>query len=127
MEIIKVGMLGIISVLMAIMLKQSKSEYAIYISIAVSLVIFGYAISKILAIVQTVEAVFLEAFSGQAYMAVLMKIVGIAYISDLSSNLCKDAGYSAVATQIETFGKLSMMVVSLPVLMALLEMIKQYF
>jgi stage III sporulation protein AD len=55
-----------------------------------------------------------------------MKMIGITYVAEFSSNLCKDAGYHAVATQIEMFGKLSIMVVSLPVLLALLDMIGSF-
>ena len=56
----------------------------------------------------------------------LLKIVGITYIADFSSNLCKDAGYGAIAGQIEIFGKLSVLAISTPILMALLETVQSF-
>ena len=59
-------------------------------------------------------------------MAILLKMIGITYVAEFSANLCKDAGYQAVAGQIEMFGKLSILVISMPVLLALLDTISQF-
>ena len=60
------------------------------------------------------------------YVAVLLKMIGITYVAEFSSNLCKDAGYQAAAGQIEMFAKLSILALSMPVLLALLETISQF-
>lgn len=60
------------------------------------------------------------------YIAILIKMIGITYVAEFSSNLCKDAGYQAVAGQIEMFGKLSILVISMPVLLVLLETIGEF-
>ena len=54
------------------------------------------------------------------------KMIGITYVAEFSASLCRDAGYQAVAGQIELFGKLSILVSSMPVLLALLETISQF-
>ena len=56
-----------------------------------------------------------------SYIAIVVKMVGITYAAEFAINICKDAGYSAIAGQIETFAKMSILVVSLPVFMAFLE------
>jgi stage III sporulation protein AD len=56
-----------------------------------------------------------------AYLVILLKMIGIAYVAEFSAGLCRDSGYSAVASQIELFGKLSLLGISMPVLQALLE------
>ena len=48
-------------------------------------------------------------------------------MSEFSANLCRDAGYQAVAGQIEMFGKLSILVISMPVLLVLLETLEGFF
>ena len=58
---------------------------------------------------------------GQSYLTLLFKVVGITWISELVSGICKDSGYSAVASQIELLGKLTMLVVSLPVFMQVVQ------
>jgi len=53
-----------------------------------------------------------------------MKMIGITYIAEFSSGICKDAGYGSLGNQIEIFGKLSILAVSMPILLALMEMIQ---
>lgn len=60
------------------------------------------------------------------YIQTLMKIIGITYIAEFASDLCKDAGYQTIAGQIQIFGKLSVLAVSIPVLTALLDTIQTF-
>ena len=61
-----------------------------------------------------------------AYVGTLLKMLGITYIADFSSNICKDAGYQAIAGQIEVLGKLAVLVLSMPILLALLDTIEGF-
>ena len=47
MDILKIGVLGIVGVLLAIPLKVQKAEYSLFVSMAVCICIFVYIISKI--------------------------------------------------------------------------------
>ena len=60
------------------------------------------------------------------YLKILMKMMGVTYLADFTASLCKDAGYSAIAAQVEFFGKVSLLTLSLPVLTALLETIDAF-
>ena len=62
----------------------------------------------------------------QSYIGTLMKMLGITYVAEFSSSICKDSGYQTIATQIEIFGKLAVMLLSMPILMALLDTIKGF-
>ena len=64
--------------------------------------------------------------SGSIYIKVLFKMIAVTYMAELGANLCRDAGYGAVAGQIEFFGKLMLLAVSLPVLSALFEVLLQF-
>ena len=55
-----------------------------------------------------------------------MKIVGVSYIAEFASHVCRDAGYGAVGSQIEIFGKLTVLAVSMPILTALLETLNDF-
>lgn len=63
---------------------------------------------------------------NQSYIQILIKILGITYVSEFSASLCKDAGHAAIAGQIELVGKLSILAVSMPILLALLDTIHQF-
>jgi stage III sporulation protein AD len=98
--IIQISMLGIGAVVLALLLKQQKSEYAL--------------IQKI------------EQYTGidAAMLKILVKLMGITYVAEFASGICKDAGFSAIGSQIEMFAKFSIMAVSVPVLLTLLETIE---
>ena len=62
---------------------------------------------------------------GQGYIGLLLKIMGITYITQLSADICRDNGYQAVAGQIEIFSKLTIAVMSMPVVLSLFEMVTE--
>ena len=55
-----------------------------------------------------------------------LKVIGITYICEFCANLCRDAGYGSIAGQIELSGKLSVLMLGLPILLTLLETLKSY-
>lgn len=123
MDIVKIAIIGIVSAILALQFKGLKAEYGIYISLAAGIIIFGFAISHLDTIIQSISTINGYITADASYLGVLVKIMGIAYICEFASGLCKDSGHSAIASQIEMFGKLSILVISLPVLMALLDTI----
>ena len=62
----------------------------------------------------------------QRFFGTMIKMIGITYLAEFSSGICKDAGYGALGNQIEIFGKLSILAVSLPVILALLETLQGF-
>ncbi|WP_394919614.1 stage III sporulation protein AD [uncultured Robinsoniella sp.] len=122
----KIGILGIVGILTALFIKDVKPQFAVFISMATCILIFFYAIEKLTFLTQTLETLKNYIALKDSYLSILLKIIGITYIADFSSNVCKDAGYSAIAGQIEIFGKISIFVVSAPVLMALLDTIHDF-
>ena len=61
------------------------------------------------------------------WFEILLKITGITYLADFAANMCRDAGYSAIGGQIEIFGKISILAISSPVILALVETIRSFF
>ncbi len=125
-ELIKIAFLGIAGVLLAQQFKGSKPEYATYIGLAVSILIFGFCLRQVGAV--TAQFVRLREYlnGGEGYLAILLKVIGITYICEFSSGICKDAGYQAVAGQIEVLGKLTVMFAGLPILFAVIEQIQSF-
>ena len=61
-----------------------------------------------------------------ALLATMLKMIGITYIAEFSSGICRDAGYQTIASQIEIFSKLTILALGMPVLLALLETIQEF-
>lgn len=125
-ELIKVAFLGIAGVLIAIQFKGTKSEYSAYIGIAVGIIIFAFCTRQVEAVIAQVAKVSSYLDGAEQYLGILLKVIGITYICEFSSGICKDAGYQAVAGQIDVVGKLSVMFAGLPILLAVVEQIQSF-
>ena len=126
MDIIKIAVLGIAGVLIAIPLKREKSEYSMFIAMTVCICIFLYLLTKVETVLDFVRWLESVLPVDSRYIGMLIKMVGITYVAEFAVNICRDAGYAAVAGQIEIFAKLSILVISVPVLAAFLEMVGNY-
>ena len=126
MNIIQVGLLGVGGVLMAVYLKQEKGEIAIYLCIATSILIFLGIFDYLEMLVETVREVSSVVEIDLVYIGTLIKMLGITYMAEFASGICKDAGYQAIATQIEMFGKITILVLSMPILLTLLKTLQEF-
>lgn len=126
MNIMQIGAIGVIGVLLAIQFKGGKSEYAIYMSVAVSIFLFACIIDRLDIFIRTVDEIGSYIDMDAGYLAVVLKMIGITYIAEFSSGICKDAGYQTIAVQIEIFGRLTILALGMPVLLALLETIREF-
>ncbi|MGI6093842.1 MAG: SpoIIIAC/SpoIIIAD family protein [Lachnospiraceae bacterium] len=123
MEIMKIAVLGIAGMLLGLILRESKSEYSMYMSLAVSLCIFFYIMGKLRYLFDSITEIQELIPVNSKYLTTIMKMIGITYIGQFTSGICKDAGFSSIGNQIEIFSKLTIMAYSLPVLLALMETI----
>ena len=123
---IKVVGIGLMAVFLAMTIKNIQSEYALLISVAACMVMFTFCISRVEVIIGAFQQIQEQLSIHSAYIGIIIKVIGIAYISEFAANLCKDAGYSGIASQIEMFGKLSILAMSMPVLTALLTTTQEF-
>ena len=123
MDVIKISLLGIVAVLPAILLKNIKNEYAVLMSIAVMLIIFGFAVARIQVVVDTINRLLVGIKIETRYVVIILKMLGITYVAEFSAAICRDAGFGAVASQIEIFAKISLLVTGIPIINALISMI----
>lgn len=126
MNIVQIGILGVAGVLFAVQLKQEKAEVAIYLCIGISILIFWGIFDNLKVLVDTIREIGNYIDMEASYVLTLIKMLGITYLAEFSSGICKDAGYQTVAVQIEMFAKLTILVLSLPVLLALLRTIREF-
>lgn len=125
-ELVKIGFLGIAGILLAVQFRGSKPEYATYIGLAVSIIVFGFSVRQIGTIMGQFMKIKSYLGGSEGYLSILFKVIGITYICEFSSDICRDAGYQAVAGQIEVLGKLTVMFAGLPILFAVIEQIQSF-
>lgn len=125
MDALKIGMLGIAGVMIALQFKSSKQEYGLYIGFAVCLLIFSYAVFGLSSLLNSMGELKQYMNANNTYFHILLKVIGITYICEFCSGICKDAGYSSIAGQVEIFGKLSVLVAGMPILLAIIKSIQE--
>ena len=123
---LQVAIIGIVAVVLATQFKSTRTEFATYISIAACIIILFIGTSKLSSIIEGIAKIQSFIKINPTYLSILLKIVGITYIAEFASALCKDAGYSAIASQIELVGKLTILAISMPILLALLDLINEF-
>lgn len=122
---IKIAAVGVAAVLMAMQLREIKPEYGMYVVFGAGILIFFYAFSRLEGIIEIIGQLKEYVTIEEKYIEILLKMLGISYVSEFAAALCKDSGYSSVAGQIELFGKLSILYISMPVVLSLLKTLGQ--
>ncbi len=113
----------IVAVILAISIKSKSPEFSSLISVALGLTVISLCIDRLKVIISSLKGITDSIDIDKTYIFILIKLIGIAYICEFAAGISKDAGYGAVAAQIELIGKLTMLMVSLPVLVKLVESI----
>lgn len=124
MEMVRIGLIGIIGVLLAVGLRSHKAEYGVYVAMAVCLVILSYTTRYFTLILSRIEQMRGYLNDNYKYLTVLLKAVGATYACEFCAGICKDAGYGGIAGQVEMIGKLYILLMGMPVLLALMESIQ---
>lgn len=126
MEIMQVGVIGIVGVLLAIQFKKNSPEFSMLISFAICLLIFFFVITRLTELLDQIE--WLDSFvkDSGSYLKILLKVIGITYLCEFCAGVCKDSGFAGIGNQIEVFGKLSVLLSGMPILITLLETIQSF-
>ncbi|MBW6410941.1 stage III sporulation protein AD [Clostridium weizhouense] len=125
MLMIKIATLAFVGLFLTLLFKNSKSEISVFISLAVSVLILLLIISQVQEIITFLRSVADKANIDTVYIGIVLKILAIAYLASFTSEICKDAGASSIATKVEFSGKIMILVLAIPILMAVLNSILQ--
>lgn len=123
MEILKIIGIGLISLIIVVILKQYKPDFAIYISILAGILILMFVMDKLANVVTMLANIQSKVSSNNKFLVILLKVTGIAFLTEYASSICKDAGESAIATKIDLGGKILIISISIPIIQSLLELI----
>ena len=121
MEIIKIIGIGLIALILIIILKQYKPEFAIYVSLITGALILILSLSKISGIIELINNLSSKTSIHKEFITLLIKITGIAILTEFAVSICKDTGECAIANKIDMGGKAIMVSMSVPIIAGLLE------
>ena len=123
MEILKIIGIGLTALIVIIVLKQYKPEFAIYVSIVAGILILGLSLSSFSGIINLLKDISSRANINSKFLGIILKITGIAILTEFAVSICQDTGEKAIANKIDIGGKVIIMTISLPIISSLLEAI----
>ena len=123
MEIIKIIGIALISLIIIILLKQYRPEFAIYVSILTGVLILMLVMDKLTGIINLLQSLANKTSINSTFITLLIKITGIAFLSEFAISICKDSGESAIAGKIELGSKIIIIAMSIPIISSLLEIV----
>lgn len=121
MDIAKVIAIAFISIIIVGIIKQQRPEFAIYVSIVAGIIILYFVVEELSPIISMLQNLSSKMGVSSQFFVILLKITGIAYLSEFGANVCRDSGETAIASKVELAGKILIVSFSIPILTTLIE------
>lgn len=123
MDIVKIIGVAFISLIIIVILKQYKPEFVIYVSMIAGVIIIFLSIDKLSGIINLLQNISNKTPINGQFLAILLKITGIAFLTEFAVSVCNDAGETAIASKVDLGGKAIIVAISIPIISSLLETI----
>lgn len=123
MDIIKIIGIGLTALIIVIILKQYKPEFALYVSILAGIFILILSLSQISGVINLLKSLASKANINSEFLGIILKITGIAILTEFAVSICKDSGETSIASKIDIGGKVMIITISIPIISLLLETI----
>lgn len=123
MDIIKIIGVAFVSLIIIVILKQYKPEFVIYVSMIAGVIIIFLSIDKLSGIINLLQNISNKTPINGQFLAILLKITGIAFLTEFAVSICNDAGETAIASKVDLGGKVIIVAISIPIISSLLETI----
>ena len=123
MDIIKIIGVGLIALIIIIIVKQYRPEFTMYVSVAAGIIILLLVMDKLSAIINLLTNLANRTSINNEFIFLLIKITGIAILTEFASSVCEDSGETAIASKVDMGGKIIIIAMSIPIIASLLETI----
>lgn len=123
MEYLKILLVGIITTIITLIVRQVKGEFAVVVGLSGAILMFIMISNQLAILINYISELFLKTNLNTQILVSLFKIVGVGYLTEFSANLCSDAGCSSIGDKILLGGKLLILVLSLPIINSLISII----
>lgn len=112
--------------LLAVLLKQYCREQSMMLSLGVCIIVFAGAVSIISPLMERLTLLFTQSGLDESYISLVFKATAICFITQITSDLCRDSGENAVASVMELWGRISVMLISVPLIESIVESITDF-
>lgn len=125
MEILKIAALALCAVMIIVLVKNYKPEFGILVAVGCSVLILYFVVDSLKYAFVYVSDLYNKLEYGKSYFPVIIKVLAVAYITEFTSQLCKDAGETSIASKVELAGKILIFCVAIPVFISVLTLVEE--
>ena len=121
--ILKVASIALIATVLLVVLREERKEWGVVIRFAVGAVVLLLILAPLQTVIgQVLQLATLVKVRG-LYLAILLKVIGIAYIATFAAQMAYDTGESGLGWRVELAGKVAILALSLPLISAIITTI----
>ena len=114
--------LSLVAAMLSIVMRQHRPEMALLLTIAVGLMLFAVFSQKLAGVIDVLTGLSEIAALPPGTLMLLLRVVGISYLTEFAAQMCRDAGEGGIASKVELGGRLLILALSIPILIALLQL-----
>ncbi len=120
---IRIAGIGIVGALLAVVVSEKKPEMGMLIGLAFGVLALVLVAGKAGAVIQLINESVRKSGIDADLIVPILKVTGMAYITQFAVDACRDAGQNGIASKIEIAGKIMMLAVAVPLATALIKMV----
>lgn len=121
--ILKIIGIGLITAIAVIILKQFKPEIAMVVGLAGGVILIIYIANLLGTVIDTFTNITEKTGVDSELFTLLLKMVGVGYLTDFSASMIADTGSNAIADKVLVAGKIVIMIMALPIITTLIDII----
>ena len=126
MEIFKIIGVAFVTAISAILLKSTKPELSFAVTVTGVIVILMFVVDMLQNTVNILSTIASITGIENGLIKILLKIVGVGYLTDFSAGILNDFGSNAVADKVILGGKLTILILSLPIIESVLKLMSGF-
>jgi len=127
MTVVKIAAIVIVAAILSLIVRQYKGEYSLVIQLSGILLVILVALSTISSLFEQITSVMTDSQIDSEFVNLIIKILGISVIIELSADICRDTGNSALASNVEFLGKIIILSMTFPMIKTLVTFISGLF
>ncbi|MFO7245555.1 MAG: stage III sporulation protein AD [Thermaerobacter sp.] len=121
MGIVQVVAVALLAAVVLVVVRQARPEMAVPLSLLAGAALLMFVLTRVGAVVGLIQDLADRARIESRYAASLLKIIGIAYLAEFGAQVCRDAGEGALAAKVELAGKVFILLLAVPIILAVVE------
>ncbi|MBI2875204.1 MAG: stage III sporulation protein AD [Firmicutes bacterium] len=123
MDIFRIVGFALLTSLFMVLLRRERPELAHVLAIAAGTVILILVTNRVVGVLEVVAQLADRAGVDRLYLGTLLRVIGVAYMAEFGAQVCKDAGEGALASKVELAGKVIILILAVPIVLAVSDMV----